>query len=396
MNLVIISHKETWVDQNSISGFSTTGGFPFQIEAISQLFTRTTVLVPVRDTPFPSGTRALSGKNVFIEPLSEPQGTNLARKLSLLYWFPVSLPRIWKTIKQSDVVHAAVPGDVGSLGILVALAQHKPLFVRHCGTWGEPVTLADHLLLCLLERIASPKTIVLATGGAETPPSSRNSYVQWIFSTTLSQQELAAMPAASPWQPGQPPRLAFVGRLSRDKNAAAVIDAMPFIQQQYPGVTLDIVGDGEMLADLRQRASAAGVQQQVTFHGSVAHEAVMRILSHSHLFVFPTRVKEGFPKAVLEAMACGLPVIATPVSVIPHLIGDHSGRLLPDTDAASVARAVLDLLADPGRLAAMSARARQAAMGYTLEAWRDEIGARLQAAWGPLKQGNSTGSISDG
>jgi glycosyltransferase involved in cell wall biosynthesis len=96
----------------------------------------------------------------------------------------------------------------------------------------------------------------------------------------------------------------------------------------------------------------------------------------------PTTVREGFPKAVLEALACGLPVVTTRVSVLPALIGRGCGVLLDGLEPEAIARAVAACLEDAAAYEAMSAKATETASEYSLERWRDEIGARLERAWG--------------
>jgi glycosyltransferase involved in cell wall biosynthesis len=236
-----------------------------------------------------------------------------------------------------------------------------------------------------LERIAGGRNVVLATGGSDKPPSQKNSNIRWIFSTTLSQNEFEQMQLSQPWDGQVPLRLAAVGRLTPDKNIIAIIDALPEIKMRLPDVTLDILGDGEARCELEARSHSLGLGSSVIFHGNASHEQVLEILSRSHLFVFPTRVKEGFPKAVLEAMACGLPVIATRVSVIPKLLQDGAGILLDDTSAKGVAKAVFQATSDPQKMGEMGRRGRLAVQGYTLEAWSAEIGEHLRKAWGPLK-----------
>ncbi len=95
---------------------------------------------------------------------------------------------------------------------------------------------------------------------------------------------------------------------------------------------------------------------------------------------FRQEFKEGFPKAVVEALACGLPVVASNVSVIPSLIRD-CGLVLDVPDAEHVAAAVADLVQDPRRMKTMGEKARQRAGGYTLEAWQAQISGHLTAAW---------------
>jgi glycosyltransferase involved in cell wall biosynthesis len=117
----------------------------------------------------------------------------------------------------------------------------------------------------------------------------------------------------------------------------------------------------------------------------MTHEEVIEKLSVAHLFVFPTRLKEGFPKAVLEAMACGLPVIATSVSVLPQLIGENCGILLSKTGADAVSEAIIKLISTPKEIPIMSANARRTSEAYSLERWRDDIGHQLFSQWGPLR-----------
>ena len=384
MKLLFISHKESWPDLNSPSGYSTNGGFPFQMQAISQIFGKTRLLITQPDLPKPANLVPLQGYNLSVHTLPSPGGGRW-HKLKLIPWALKNVFIIWREMAHADAVHAAVPGDVGSIGMVVALLQRKRLFVRHCGTFGEPVTISDRILLWMLERIASQTRVVFATGGSDLPPSKKNPHISWIFSTTLSQVELDHTPSASPWLSGRPLRLITVCRLAEGKNVQSILRGLSDIRKNVPNIHLDVLGDGEYRPDLERLASELQLGDAVTFHGNVDHTRVLELLSKAHLFVFPTNVKEGFPKAVLEALACGLPVIATRVAVIPQLLKNGSGVLLDDTSAPAVASAILHLLSQPERLAAMGRLARDASQGYTLEAWGEAIGEKLRAAWGPLK-----------
>jgi glycosyltransferase involved in cell wall biosynthesis len=228
----------------------------------------------------------------------------------------------------------------------------------------------------------------MATGGGPEPPEPRNPAIEWIFATSLGEAEIEAIVPAVAWAPGEPLRLVTVGRLTDAKNAAACVEALPRIREALPGTTLEIVGEGPDRAALEQAATRCGVCEAVAFTGNLDHEGVIAALRRSHLFLFPTRVAEGFPKAVLEAMACGLPVLASRVSVLPHLLADGCGELLDGTTAEDVAAAVIRLCREPERMAALGRAARARARGYTLERWRDLIRERLEAAWGrPLREG---------
>lgn len=384
MRLIVVSHKPCWRDSASPSGYVTDGGFPFQMQAIAELFDQTSIAVPIEEALAPSGTRPLEVHNLSVLPLDTPPGRHLRRKLALFPWMLSNLGTLWRAIQVADAVHAPIPGDIGTIGILMALAQRKPLFVRYCGRWGKKETLAERFWHWLLERIAGGGNVVLATGGGEAPPSQKNEAIDWIFSTSMQQAEIAAYRPRHPWHRGQPLRLIIVGRLEGGKNAGQVIRALKKIRQHYSQTTLDVVGDGRLLPDYRRLASDLDLRDAVAFHGRVNHEQVLALLNQAHIFCFPTD-SEGFPKAVHEALACGLPVITTPVSVLPMLIGEKNGALIETPQADQIARAVLSIIADDDDFAAMVRHTQETAQTYTLEAWGDEIGERLGAAWGRLR-----------
>ncbi len=384
MKIVIISSKRVWENHHT-GHIVTSGGFPFQVGAVSQLFQSTELLVMRENRESaPPGSVRIGGWGMNVTTLENPVGQGIWRKIFFPSWLIRNFGIILSAVKRANAVHVPVPGDIGFVALLTALAYRKPLFIRHCGTWGNRTTLADKFLDWLLPRIAGGRNVVLATGGGDRPPEPGNPNVHWIFSTSIPKAEMDRMPLAETWQPGVPLRLITVGRLTQGKNARAIVEALPAIRQGHPDVHLDILGDGEEKPYLEKRIAALGLDGAVCLHGNVSHEKVLALLSGAHLFIFPTRVKEGFPKALLEAMAVGLPVISADVSVIPHLIRD-CGWVLDDTGPEAIARAVLDLAERPAAWEAMAHNARRMASQYTLEDWRDQIKAHLEAAWGPLK-----------
>ncbi len=393
MELLVLSHKPCWSSPEAASGFATDGGFPFQMAALSELFDRTTLLLPRRDHSTPGGLTPLGGHELRVTPLPEPSGLGLRRKLALLTWFPRHFGTLWRQVGRADAVHAAVPGDLGTLGLLLALARRKPLLVRHCGTWGNRTTLADRFLAWLLPRIAGGRNIVFATGGGTALPEPPFPAVQWIFSTSLGLEEMNHIPLPSPWQPERPLRLVTVGRLSHGKNTRACLSALSIIRRHHPRAHLEIVGAGPCQAELESMARDLDLREAVTFHGNLSHEGVLEALGRSHIFLFPTRTAEGFPKAALEALACGLPIVAPPVSVLRQLLEEGCGERLETPEGEQVAAAVLSLTANPQRLARMAVQAQQIAHRYTLEGWRDLIGDSIFAAWGWRRTGETNATL---
>jgi len=384
MFLAVISHKPCWRSGNSASGFATDGGFPFQMDALSQLFDATEVLVPVYEGQSADGEGPLTGHNLRVRALPAIRGRGLRRKVAMIGWTLRCLPVLIWSIMRADAVHTPIPGDVGTVGMVLAFLLRKPLFVRYCGNWFKADTIAERFWHWFIERFAGGRNVMLATGGGSEHPSMRNRNVQWIFSTTLTRNELDKYGSARNLRHGGPARLVIACRQEIKKGTDVVIRSLPLLAIQQPGITLSVIGDGAMLTEFRRLAKTLGVDTAVIFHGKASHQRVIELLLQADLFVFPTTSSEGFPKVVLEALGCGLPVIATRVSVIGQLIGAGGGVLIDEAAPEEVAEAVKKCLGDEELYRAMSQHAADTAKQYSLERWRDNIEAFLQQAWGPL------------
>ncbi len=387
MNLVVISSKRCWHAPSSPSGFTTDGGFPMQMRALSQLFDHTTLVVPCLPTGPDAASTPLVGHNMSVMAMTYPRGRGWRRKLDFPFWLVRNLPVVVRELLRADAIHALIPGDVGTVGMMLAVLLRKPLFVRHCGNWLAPSTSVERFWKWFMETFAGGRNLMLATGGSDRAPSQRNSEVRWIFSTSLTGQQLQECSAGCVPETKRRTRLIITCRQERLKGTALILESLSLLKRDFPEIAFDVVGDGTDLSWFKQRASELQVQDRVRFHGNVDHASVMRLLKEADLFVFPSRSSEGFPKAVLEALACGLPVVTTPVSVLPQLIRRGCGRILEETTPEALAASVKECLEDPVRYQAMSRSALETAQAYSLEGWRDTIGELLTPAWGRLKSG---------
>jgi glycosyltransferase involved in cell wall biosynthesis len=385
VKLVVFSHKPCWPSPGSPSGYATDGGFPFQMKALSELFDETRVLVPCFPRGNATGEVALEGHNLRVVPLSPRHGSGFFSKLNFLPWLLRNGGTIWRELRRADAVHAPIPGDVGTVGMVGAWFGRKPLFVRYCGNWLTMKSHADRFWHWFMEQFAGGRNVMLATGGTELPPSAKTPDIHWIFSTSLTELELSALAARQVVLERHHFRLIIVGRQKGAKGTEILIQALALIHHAYPEAALDVVGDGSAVPALKRLAAELGIGEKVVFHGKVNHAEVIRLLQRAHVFCFPSK-SEGFPKVVLEALACGLPVIATPVSVLPQLLGNGCGVLMEEATPEALARGVESIIADGARYATMSRKAVETAQQYSLEAWRDTIGGYLTAAWGPLKK----------
>ncbi|MBD3245693.1 MAG: glycosyltransferase [Candidatus Omnitrophica bacterium] len=384
MRLAVISYKTCWISPQSPTGYATDGGFPLQMQALAQLFSATEVLVPCSARPPGAGEMPLSGKALSVTPLTRPPGRGGVRKGLLLYWLVRNSVRLVRALRAADAVHTPVPGDIPAAGMIMAFLLRKRLFVRYCGNWFVQRTWAEKMIKKVMERTAGGIRVMLATGAGVYPPSA-NRAIQWIFASTLTERELrqVGQPRVYP-QDGV--RLIIVGRQETTKGTDVLIRSVPLLKQIYSQVCVEVVGDGAALGDFQQLARELSLESEVRFHGRVDHAGVLALLSRATVFCCPT-VSEGFPKSVHEALACGLPVVATRVGALPYLIGrGNCGVLIERAVPEEVTAAVQTILADEQQYQEMSARAVRTASAYSLERWRDRIRESLTQAWGALSK----------
>lgn len=148
----------------------------------------------------------------------------------------------------------------------------------------------------------------------------------------------------------------FVGRLARQKGVAHLIRAMPGVRAQVPDVRLLIVGEGETKPELLALTAQLGLEAVVMFAGARPHEDVIGLMRASDLFVLPS-LTEPFGIVLVEAMSCGLPIVASNVMGIPSIVGDGiNGVLVPPGSATELCERIAGVLTDPAQREAMSRR----------------------------------------
>jgi glycosyltransferase involved in cell wall biosynthesis len=146
---------------------------------------------------------------------------------------------------------------------------------------------------------------------------------------------------------------------ARWKGIDVLVRAFARIAERHPGLRLLVAGDGAGRAEIGALAESLGVRGDVTLLDEQPRERVSELLHGCSLFVLPSRA-ESFGIALVEAMACGRPVIGTRVGGMPEIVCDGRDGLLVDSDdPAGLAIAMERLLADPAAAEAMGARARE-------------------------------------
>jgi glycosyltransferase involved in cell wall biosynthesis len=153
------------------------------------------------------------------------------------------------------------------------------------------------------------------------------------------------------------PRVLCVGRLVAAKGQSVLLEASALLSQAGVAHELRLVGTGPDEEQLRKRISIEG-WTHVTMTGGMGQEGVREEYSRADVFVLAS-FAEGVPVVLMEAMACGVPVISTRIAGIPELIEDgHCGLLVAPGDVSSLAVAMRKLLENPEMRAALGAEGR--------------------------------------
>ncbi len=185
-------------------------------------------------------------------------------------------------------------------------------------------------------------------------PAAEDAYTTSYSSIDLPDEAFAARSRGLP-VPGESMSVVSVGSLEQLYKAPDVlIDAVAICGARGFDVRLSFVGDGKHRCELEDRAEARGVARRGRVAGLLpAGAAVREELDRADLFVLPSRT-EGLPRAMIEAMALGLPCIGSTVGGIPELLPAED--LVSPGDATALADKILEVIGDPGRTARMSAR----------------------------------------
>lgn len=159
-------------------------------------------------------------------------------------------------------------------------------------------------------------------------------------------------------------RLIMVGTLAQLYKAPDIlIHAIALCIQKGLNLRLTIVGDGQHQSDLEALAAQLDIRDHVEFRGRLpAGEAIIRALDQADLFVLPS-YQEGLPRAMIEAMARGLPCIGSTVGGIPELLPE--GDRVPPGDVVALAEKIQEVLGDPQRMTQMSERNLSRAQDYS-------------------------------
>ena len=179
------------------------------------------------------------------------------------------------------------------------------------------------------------------------------------------------------------PVLVITRNLETIYGIDTALQALALLVERGVEAELRIAGSGPLEAELRELAQALGVANRVRFEGRLDREAIVQLYADADIMLNPSRV-DNMPNSVIEALACGLPVVSTSVGGVPYIVEhEHTALLVPPDNAEAMAAAVQRLCREPelgpqlreNGLRAVQAYAWPAVRPQWLEVYRDLAGA---------------------
>jgi glycosyltransferase involved in cell wall biosynthesis len=291
-------------------------------------------------------------------------------------WGLAALPSVVGARRPVDLVHAHQGEDVATLVLaLLARAVHRcPLVVtlhcsvRHTVTGRSPRSWLLRVAGGAVERVAvrsADAVLVLVPRTAELLVSDGVSPDRVHVLPSGFEPALFSGPHDDAFPGVARPRVGYVGRLAGSKRPDLLVEAFGRMREV---AHLVVVGDGPLRDVVKAAVQRSPAHARITVRGFVPHAEVPRVLASLDVLALPS-VYEEMGSVLVEAMASGLPVVASRVGGIPAVVQDgETGLLVPPDDVTALAAALDDLVGDPDRRERMCRAARQRAAGYS---WPD-------------------------
>lgn len=276
--------------------------------------------------------------------------------LSDLTFLVVALLAVFRRRREFDVLQCMMLYPVGFLGYVLNLVTELPYFAWIRG--GDYYLMRDVRWKRWMMRRVLGDTLVLAQS-EEIRADVRADFDDDIDPDLRVLGNAVSVPEARADGDG----VLYVGRLAPKKGLEYLLRAVADLETH-----LTVVGDGAERD--RLEALAAALEADVTFVGEVPPDRVEEFYRDAAVFVLPSVEGEGMPNAVLEAMAWGLPVVATDSGGLPSVIDDgQTGYVVPMRDSEALRERVDDLLAAPERREELGTAARQYVREHHSWAW---------------------------
>ena len=360
-------------------GLYAYGPYAREMDIWADLFDEVTILAPCRNTRPPGDAVRFSRRNITILPQRERGGDTLGAKLSLMMSVPGMMWDLVRGMAAADALHVRCPGNLALLGVVLGRLVARRRIAKYAGQWtsypGEQLTVRFQRWLLGSRWWGAPVTVYGQWDG-------QPSHVIPFFTSLMDADHMDRARLAIATRESSPElRIVYLGRLSVSKNLDVLLRAMRSVAAQGLRVRCTIVGEGPERHSLEQLAADLSLAKNVRFTGGVPHEETASILEDADVLVLVSET-EGWPKALAEAMAYGLVCIGSDRGLMPQMLGEGRGIVVPPQDVDALAKELGRIARDPERCPGMRERAAAWAQQYSLEGLREALRCLLNERWG--------------
>ncbi|SAL31153.1 group 1 glycosyl transferase [Caballeronia udeis] len=294
--------------------------------------------------------------------------------LGLVKSMPRLLIRLYRQISAASIVLIRFPGNIASLALLLCLLRGKRFSVEVVADPTDyfSASASKHPLRSIAGFVHRWTTRFAARHAVTVRYVTRDylqvRYPAWHpdkmfgFSDVYLQDALFQTSSVRAGQPDGHLRIINTAMMhNHSKGHLVLLEAMAELRRRDVGFSLTLIGDGVLRGELEAQAAKLGLFDNIRFLGLVDANSVAAHVAQHDLFVLPS-YQEGMPRAMLEAMAAGTPVIASNVGGIPEIL-DETGMVSPG-DVIALATRIETLARDPTLLAIRAEADREAARPY--------------------------------
>jgi glycosyltransferase involved in cell wall biosynthesis len=325
----------------------------------------------------PEGARRSDGNGVDFIP-----GIHVAHRF---FWVVTSklfnIKLIKSEIASSDGVIVRVPSELGTHAAFEAFRQKKPLLAEVVGDPEESIgnlgrggihykllaAWEDYQMRRILKR-ATAASYVSRFSLQEKYPVSPGIHSDNISSLRLDEQDIST--AREYLKVSDPFKIIYLANLIPHKRHIDLIEVCAKLKAQGMSLEVHFAGDGFIKEKLKLSARDLGVDDIVKFHGHISEKKdIFNLLDKSDLFIMPS-ASEGVPRAALEAMARGLPVLGSEAGAIPEIVRETEVFRVGDIDG--LMQLIKDVYQNPVRLTEMSSYSIKTARQYTSKILSDK------------------------
>jgi len=288
--------------------------------------------------------------NVHIYPVKQPGGSNrLSSAKTELNLHVQSSIEIYKIKNKTDLIILFFGADIYTAPLMVSKALNKKLVLLLPGSviekkatdgfsfYNVKISSFINRQICNKIILYSPRLI------------SRWNLQKHRHKILIAYEHFLDFDAFSTTIPlfDRPPLIGYIGRLSEEKGIRHFIRALPAIFNDRQDIQALVGGDGELKESIEASLQEDGLASRVNLSGWISHDDLPGHLNQLRLLIIPSYT-EGLPNIMLEAMACGTPVLATPVGAIPDIIADgKTGFLMENNSPECIAENVVRALNAP-------------------------------------------------